>query len=93
MKTRNQTVVLLVGICLCAICTFYPPRRFVEASSYEFVVDGASGNTNLAFDVPHAFLFAPNFAIFTRHSAPPSSALLRYPVEIDRGLLLAELLL
>jgi hypothetical protein len=82
MKTRHQTVILLIGICLCAICALFPPRRPVLPQDYDHNTSDGK--------VPHAFVFSDDF--YAYH--PSGDGLgLRYLVEVDSGQLLVELVL
>jgi uncharacterized iron-regulated protein len=81
MKTQHQAAVLLIGICLCAICALFPPRRLHGGDDPPHVRQS---------DVTHAFLFSDEFTIF-RSGSPQEFA--SYQVELDAGSLLAELVL
>jgi hypothetical protein len=78
-------VVLLVGICLCALCALFPPRRINNTSSFQF--DEQQNGKLTPYDIPDAFLFSPEFAIYRA----PGSAV--FPAEVDGGRLLAQLVL
>jgi hypothetical protein len=83
--TKTTPVVLLLAICLCAVCALFPPRRINNTSSFQFIQqqDGKLAS----YDVPHAFLFSPDFGIYRA----PGSAV--FPAEVDGGRLLAQLVL
>jgi hypothetical protein len=83
--TKTTKIVLLVGICLCAICALFPPRCIHNRSSSEF--DKRKDGQLAPYDVPHAFLFSPDFGIY--HG--PNGWV--FPAEVDGGRLLAELVL
>ena len=83
MKTRRQTVVvLLVGICLCAACALFPPRRTVSRDYYELKNAG---------EVTRAFLLSPDFRHYT--VSLNGGLPVTYLVELDSGRLLVQLVL
>ena len=83
--TRNTSVVLLVGICLCAIFALFPPRRINNTSSLQF--EQRQDGKLTPYDIPHAFLFSPDFGIYR------ASGSWVFPAEVDGGRLLAQLVL
>jgi hypothetical protein len=84
MKTNHQTAILLIGICLCALCALFPPRRLVGGGlNYPPSIKPA--------DVTHAMLFSEDFSVFIR--AHTDGGTESWPVELDAGSLLAELVL
>jgi hypothetical protein len=83
MKTRHQTVILLIGICLCAVCALFPPRRPVLPQDYDHNTKGGK--------VPHAFAFSDDFHVYS--VTRPDGIGLSYLVEVDSGRLLVELVL
>jgi hypothetical protein len=78
MKIRHQTVILLIGICLCAICSLFPPRRIVLPQDYD--------HNTLHGQVTHAFVFSEEFGAYQVGN-------LRYLTEVDSGKLVVELVL
>jgi hypothetical protein len=94
MKTQHQTAILIIGICLCALCALCPPRKLADPSDIRFLIEG--GNTTPEIVVPHAFLFSEDFGLFSssaRTGDNPDSRLIRYKVDVDSGRLIAELVL
>ena len=83
--TKTTKIVLLVGACLCAICALFPPRCIQNTSSFQF--DKRQDGQLTPYDVPHAFLFSPDFGIYRGPNAWV------FPAEVDGGRLLAELVL
>ena len=83
MKTQRQTAILLIGICLCAICALFPPRRLVSTLNYPPGIKNS--------DVTHAMLFTADFSLFTRTHTDGGTE--SWPVELDAGSLFAELVL
>jgi hypothetical protein len=82
MKTQHQAAILLIGICLCAICALFPPRRLV-GGNYPPSIKPA--------DITHAMLFSGDFTFFVKtHNDGGTES---WPVELDTGSLLAELVL
>jgi hypothetical protein len=82
--SKRTPLVLLVGICICVVCALFPPRRINNTSSFQFVQEGGKLTP---YDVPRAFLFSPDFAVYRA----PGSAV--FPAEVDGGRLLAQLVL
>jgi hypothetical protein len=82
---KTTRIVLLTGVCLCAICAVFPPRRINNTSSFQFVTreDGKFA----PYDVPRAFLFSPEFGIYRAAGGT------LFPAEVDGGRLLAQLVL
>ena len=79
---RQQTVVMLLGICLCAACALFPPRRAISPEYYELKNAG---------EVTRACLFSPEFHHYTvslNEQLPVT-----YLVQLDSGRLLAHLVL
>jgi hypothetical protein len=83
MKTRYQTVVLIIGICLCAVCALFPPRRIILPQDYD--------HNTLHGQVTHAFVFSEDFGVY--RVTRPDGIGLGYLVEVDSGRLLVELVL
>jgi len=81
MKSQHQTAILLIGICLCAICALFPPRRLHGGDDPPYVKQS---------DITHAFLFSDDFTVFR---SSYHGAFAGYQVELDAGSLLAELVL
>ncbi|SRR6266581_4070293 len=82
---KTRPVILLLGIFLCAACALYPPRRINNTSSFQF--DHWEDGKLTPYDIPHAFLFSPDFATYRA----PGSAV--FPAEVDGGRLLAQVVL
>ena len=82
--SKRTALVLLVGIGISVICALFPPRRINNTSSFQFVQEGGRLTP---YDVPHAFLFSPDFGVYRA----PGSAVI--PAEVDGGRLLAQLVL
>ena len=78
MKTRYQTVILIIGICLCAVCALFPPRRIILPQDYD--------HNTLHGQVTHAFVFSDDFGVYRVGN-------LGYLTEVDSGRLLVELVL
>jgi len=95
MNTQRQMkVYLLIGICLCALCALFPPRKFANPSDYRFIE--RAGKFSPEIGVSHAFLFSEDFGIYTSFrpaGTNPNGDVLHYLVEVDAGQLLAELAL
>jgi hypothetical protein len=95
MNTQRQMKInLLIGICLCAICALFPPRKFTDPSDYRFIE--RAGKISPENNISHAFLFSEDFGIYSSSSPTATNRngdLLYYPVEVDAGQLLAELAL
>ncbi len=83
--TKTTRVILLVGIALCVIWALFPPRRINNTSSFQF--DHRQDGKLAAYDIPHAFLFSPDYGIYR---APESAV---FSAEVDGGRLLAQLVL
>jgi hypothetical protein len=79
---RQQTVVLLIGICLCATCALFPPRRTISPEYYELKNAG---------EVTRACLLSPEFRHYT--VSLNGGLPVTYLVELDSGRLLAHLVL
>jgi hypothetical protein len=83
MKTQHQTAVMLIGICLCAICALFPPRRLVGGGiNYPNSVSNA--------EVTRVLLFGTDLNVFERSRNGVREG---WPVELDDGRLLSELVL
>jgi len=99
MKTKKQTAILIIGICLCAVCALYPPRKMANPSDLRFLIEGGNTTSEIITPeivIPHAFLFSMDFGLYSssiRTGVNPDSRLVRYKVEVDDGRLLAELVL
>jgi hypothetical protein len=83
--TKATKIVLLVSVCLCAICALFPPRCIQNTSSFQF--DKRPDGRPTPYDVPHAFLFSSEFGIYRGPNAWV------FPAQVDGGRLLAELVL
>jgi hypothetical protein len=84
--TKRNTLILVFGIVLCALCALYPPRRINNTSSMQFARSGDGKVRPL--DITRAVLFSPEFGIGRIRG---DSAI--FPAEVDGGSLLAELVL
>src|SRR4030095_17168112 len=82
--SKRTPLVLLVGLCICVVCALFPPRRINNTSSFQVVQEGGKLTP---YDVPRAFLFSPDFAVYRA----PGSAV--FPAEVDGGRLLVQLVL
>ena len=85
---RLKPTVLLVGIGLCAICALFPPRGLIKPTDYGFMIRARSVSPLVI--VPRAFLFSSDFALYQTVN---DGVHYSYPVEVDSGRLLAELVL
>ena len=84
--TKKNTLILVFGIVLCALCALYPPRRINNTSSMQF--DNRGDGKIRPLEVTRAVLFSPEFGIGRVRG---NGAV--FPAEVDGGGLLAELVL
>jgi len=93
---KQQQIILLIGLWLCVACVLFPPRKLVDVKDNGVVLETASETVHFRFSVPHAFIFASDFGLYTDTAQVgyrnPTQANTCF-VAIDSATLLAELVL